>query len=95
MTDIEKLAKEFLEIAYPIKMMKLRHPALVRHNLPASGKFKKVILINENNIYRMSDKAERYNAMYALSKIISRVFRIPQSKTIPIIKSHLHITDDE
>lgn len=93
--DITELIEEFLRVAYPIKKMKLRHPALVRHDLPSKGKFRKVIFINANNIYRMSDKGERYNAMHALSKILTRVFRISQDKTIPILKKHLHITDDE
>lgn len=93
--DIEELVEEFLIMAYPVKRMKMKHPALVRHNLPANGKFKRVIFINENNVYRISDKGERYNAMFSLSKILMRVFRISQSETIPIIKKHLHITDDE
>lgn len=96
MTDeIEILAKEFLKLAYPIKKMKVKHKALVRHNLPSLGKFKKVIFINDTNVYQISNKGERYNAMHALSRILIRIFKINQTDSIKIIKEHLHINDSD
>ena len=90
-SDITDLIEDFLKGAYPIRKMKVPNKHLARHALPHKGKFKRCIVINGNNVFRVSDKDERYNAMYALSKIICRVFRINQDESIPIIKRHLHI----
>jgi len=91
-SDITDLMEDFLKSAYPVRKMKVPNKALQRHALPHKRKFKKVILINSNNIFRVSDKDERYNAMYALSKILCRVFKVKQDETIPIVKKHLYIT---
>lgn len=91
--EILKLMEEFLRMSYPIRKMKLRHPALVHHNLPAKSKFRKVIVINPEKIFLMSSTSDRYNAMRTLSGILVRVFRVPQSETIEVVKKHLHISD--
>ena len=55
-SDITDLMEDFLKSAYPVRKMKVPNKALQRHALPHKRKFKKVILINSNNIFRVSDK---------------------------------------
>jgi hypothetical protein len=92
--EFQDLIEEFLLLAYPVKMMKLKNPALVRHNLPVNGKFKRVIFINDSNVFRMSDKSDQLKAMQSLVSIVNRVFRQPQSEITPIVKRHLHINGE-
>lgn len=89
---MKDLIIEFLNMAYPIKRMRLPHKTLVYHNPKTKGPFKRVIEIGGNRIFRISDKGDKYNVMNALSIIICRMFHVTQEETIPILKKHLHIS---
>jgi hypothetical protein len=83
-----ELMTEYLKESFPVKRIRLPKSDFVPR---PRGNFKRAIKINANKVYPISDKDQRYNALVALSKILSKVFHVHQDDTVPILKKHLHI----
>jgi hypothetical protein len=93
--EFNELILDLLIQSYPI--MRIRIPnkfhgeILPNGGIRTKNNFKKVIRINEHQIYRISDNDERYTAMIILNRILCKIFSVNEDITMPIIKKHLHI----
>jgi len=93
--ELDELMIDFLNQSYPI--MRIRVPnkfhgeILPNGGLKTKGNFKRTIIINAEQVYKISDVDERIQAIQILTRILCRVFWIHQDVATPIIKRHLHI----
>ena len=86
-----KLMTNFLKKTHPVRRIKIDHIPKGSLKSKKSTGFKRVIYINQFQVYQISDLDQRYNAMMELSKILCKVFYVHSDDTIPLLKKHLHI----
>jgi hypothetical protein len=93
--EFDELIIDFLNLSYPIIRIRLPNKfhgeILPNGGIKTKSNFKKVIRINENKIYKMSDNDEKYTALITLNRILCNIFSVNEDITLPIIKKHLHI----